>query len=106
MYNIAAAMVVAWVVLDDEDAADAVDVVDAVDVADVVDVADDQDEAGMPHDTFAYVVVLVVELPYATASAHQKLELSDVDARNYKDQLRMAYQLLKSKKKKKNYNLK
>lgn len=100
MYNIAAAMVVAWVVLDDEDVADAVDVVDAVDVADVVDVADDQDEAGMPHDTFACVVVLVVELPYVTALVHQKLELSDADARNYKDQLHMAYQLLKSKKKK------
>lgn len=85
--------------LDDEDVADAVDVVDAADVADVADVADDQDEAGMPHDTFAYVVVLVVELPYATASAHQKLELSDADARNYKDQLRMAYQLLRNPKK-------
>lgn len=54
--SIAAETVVAWVVTDG---------------ADVEDAADDPDEAGMPHDTFACAVVLVVELPYAKASVHR-----------------------------------
>lgn len=88
-YNMAAAMVVARVVTDD-----------------VADAVDDPDEAEMPHDTFAYVVVLVVELPYVMASVHQKLELNGEDAQNCKGSLHMAYQLLQSNKDNQNlYNL-
>lgn len=108
--NMAAAMVVARIVTDDEDVADAEDVagvVDAEDVADVEDVADavdDPDEAEMPHDT--YVVVLVVELPYVMASVHQRLELDGEDAQNCKGLLHMVYQLLQSNKDNQNlYNL-
>lgn len=88
-YNMAAAMVVARVVTDD-----------------VADAVDDPGEAEMPHDTFAYVVVLVVELPYVMASVHQKLELNGEDAQNCKGSLHMAYQLLQSNKDNQNlYNL-
>lgn len=110
--NMAAAMVVARIVTDDEDVADAVDVADVVDaedvgdVGDVADAVDDPDEAEMPHDTFAYVVVLVVELPYVMASVHQRLELNGEDAQNCKGSLHMAYQLLQSNKDNQNlYNL-
>lgn len=102
--NMAAAMVVAQIVTDDEDVANAEDVAGVVDAEDVADAVDDPDEAEMSRDT--YVVVLVVELPYAMASVHQRLELDGEDAQNCKGLLHMVYQLLQSNKDNQNlYNL-
>lgn len=76
MYSIAAAMAAEWLVLDG---------------ADVGDAADGPDEAGMPRDTFACAVVLVVELPYAQASVRRTSGWNgEDDARSCKGPLRTA----------------